>query len=368
MVGQNEVRNKFKVFLEKKAIPPSVFYGPSGVGKTTFARELAKELKTTFYEFDGASFSVEELRKIIRQNSIFKPLIFIDEIHRLNKGVQDVLLKPLEDDNFYFIAASTHNPIYSLNKALCSRLLFFEFKALSNDELRQILDDINPNIDEEAKQYLIKSSSNDARAMLNLYKYASVFGEITLQNLKSLRNTYISNKEDEYLLTSAFIKSLRASDTDAAILYLARMINSGIDILYIARRMCIFASEDVGNANPNAIVVANSTLQICKDIGLPEARIPLSQCAVFLSNSKKSNASYIAINKALDFVKNNEALQIPNYLNNNHPDKDKFYIYPHDEPNKFQVMAPNCPKFYNDFGIGYEHNFLIWRKEGLYKC
>ncbi|WP_267524560.1 AAA family ATPase [Campylobacter sp. MG1] len=368
MVGQNEVRDKFKVFLEKKIIPPSIFYGPSGVGKTTFARILAKELNTIFYEFDGASFSVEEMRKIIKKDGIFKPLVFIDEIHRLNKGVQDVLLKPLEEDNFYFIAASTHNPIYSLNKALCSRLLFFEFKSLNNDELGQILDNLNPNIEKDAREYLIKSSANDARAMLNLYKYASVFGKITLENLKSLRKSYISNKDDEYLLTSAFIKSLRASDTNAAILYLARMINSGVDILYIARRLCIFASEDVGNANPNALVVANATLQICKEIGLPEARIPLSQCVVMLSNSKKSNSSYLAINNALDFVKNNEALEIPNYLNNNHPDKDKFYIYPHDEPHKKQIMAPNCPEFYSDFSIGYEKNFSLWRKEGLYKC
>lgn len=369
MVGQDKVREKFANFIKQGEIPPSVFYGPSGVGKTTFARILAKELKTDFFEFDGASFSVEELRKIIKQNTLFKPLVFIDEIHRLNKGVQDVLLKPLEENNFYFLAASTHNPMYSLNKALCSRLLFFEFMPLSYDELEQILEKHYPNaMDKEAKDYLIKSSSNDARAMLNLLKYARSFGEITLEILKELRPAFISNKEDEYILTSALIKSLRASDTDAAILYLARMINSGIDILYIARRLCIFASEDVGNANPNALVMANSTLQICKDIGLPEARIILAQCVVFLANSKKSNASYVAINNALDFVKNNEALKIPDYLNNNHPDKDKFYIYPHDNPNQKQVMAINCPNFYKDFGIGYEKNFAIWKKEGLYKC
>lgn len=368
MVGQDKVREIFDEFIKAKEIPHSVFYGPSGVGKTTFARFIAKELKTNFYEFDGASFSVEELRKVIKKDSLFKPVVFIDEIHRLNKGVQDVLLKPLEENNFYFLAASTHNPLYSLNKALCSRLLFFEFMPLSYDELQEILEKAQPNLSTEIKDYLIKSSSNDARAMLNLLRYANVFKNISLEKLKALRPNYISNKEDEFLLTSALIKSLRASEVNAAILYLARMINAGIDILYIARRLCIFASEDVGNANPNALVIANSCLQICKDIGLPEARITLSQCVVFLANSKKSNSSYKAINKALEFVNNNEALQIPTYLDNNHPDKEKYYIYPHDEPNKTQEMAINCPKFYEDYGIGYEKNFALWRKEGLYKC
>lgn len=365
-VGQEHIQELFNKFIENKDIPHSFFYGPSGIGKTTYAKEIAKKLNTSFYEFDAANFKLDDLRKISLSDSIFKPVVFIDEVHRLNSVNMDALLKPLEKNTFFFICASTLNPYSAINSALRSRLLFFEFYPLSDDELAQILDYLDNSLSDEVKEFLIKSSSFDARAMINLLENAKKLGELSLENLKKIRAHFINNQNDA-LLTSAFIKSLRASDTNAALLYLARMIKENYDVLYIARRLVIFASEDISNANPNALLLANACLNCVKQIGYPEARIILSQCVVFLSKCKKSNASYLAINKALDYVKNNKLSPIPKYLDNYSPCK-KDYIYPHDNPNKKQTMANNCPIFYEDNAIGYEKNFEIWQKEGLYKC
>lgn len=368
ILGQIELIEVFKKFISIQKLPHSLFFGPAGCGKTTFARVVAKEFGLDFYEFDGGNFKLEDLRKIIEnyKNSLYKPLIFIDEIHRLSKTQQEMLLIPMENYRCIVIGASTENPYFVLSSGIRSRSMLFEFKNLGQKDLELLLkrvqQEIAFTIEDNAKEFLLKSS--DARAMLNLLEFALVLNEkeITLKNLKKLRNGVnsegVSSKDTHYILASALIKSLRGSDVDAAIYYLARLIDAGESADFIARRLIIFASEDISNADPNALNLAVSTLTAVKNIGYPEARIILSQCVVYLASAPKSNSSYNAINKALDYVKNNPALEIPNYLNNNHPEK-KNYLYPHHFGGwvKQNYLSTNL-KFYESKGIGEEARLL----------
>ncbi|MGH2327980.1 replication-associated recombination protein A [Campylobacter taeniopygiae] len=368
IIGQKDLVEIFKKFITMQKLPHSLFYGVAGCGKTTFARAIAKDFGLDFYEFDGGNFKLEELRKILDQykNSLYKPLIFIDEIHRLNKTQQEMLLIPMENYRCIIIGASTENPYFVLCSGIRSRSMLFEFKTLKAKDLEILLKKVQEklifDIDDEAKDFLIKSA--DARSMLNLLEFALVLDpkNINLNNLKKLRNGVnsegVSQKDTHYILASAMIKSLRGSDVDAALYYLARLIDAGESADFLARRLIIFASEDVGNADPNALNLATSTLIAVKNIGYPEARIILSQCVVYLASALKSNSSYKAINKALDFVKNNEALDIPNYLNNNHPER-KNYLYPHDFGGWIEqkYLSENL-KFYESKGIGEEKRLL----------
>lgn len=367
---QDKIVEIFKKFIKNDKIPHSIFFGCAGSGKTSFARALASELKTTFFEFDGANLKIEEIRKILNKVSLIKPLIFIDEIHRLSKTQQESLLIPMENYEAIFIGASTENPYFTLTSAIRSRMFLFEFNKISNFDkiLNLVLQQINFKISDEAKAYLFHSSSGDARAMLNLLEFALNLGdEITLENLKILRKSAIGEgaKSDEthYDLASALIKSLRGSDIDASLYYLARLINAGESADFIARRMVIFASEDIGNANPNALNLATNCLIAVKNIGYPEARIILAQSAVYLASSPKSNSSYKAINKALDFVKNNENLEIPKYLINNSP-QIKNYLYPHDFGGFVeQKYLSKDLKFYETSEIGFEKTMQDWQKK-----
>lgn len=368
IIGQKDLVEIFKKFITMQKLPHSLFYGVAGCGKTTFARAIAKDFGLDFYEFDGGNFKLEELRKILDQykNSLYKPLIFIDEIHRLNKTQQEMLLIPMENYRCIIIGASTENPYFVLCSGIRSRSMLFEFKTLKAKDLeillKKVQEKLDFDIDDEAKDFLIKSA--DARSMLNLLEFALVLDpkNINLNNLKKLRNGVnsegVSQKDTHYILASAMIKSLRGSDVDAALYYLARLIDAGESADFLARRLIIFASEDVGNADPNALNLATSTLIAVKNIGYPEARIILSQCVVYLASALKSNSSYKAINKALDFVKNNEALDIPNYLNNNHPER-KNYLYPHDFGGWIEqkYLSENL-KFYESKGIGKEKRLL----------
>ncbi|TKX33738.1 replication-associated recombination protein A [Campylobacter taeniopygiae] len=368
IIGQKDLVEIFKKFITMQKLPHSLFYGVAGCGKTTFARAIAKDFGLDFYEFDGGNFKLEELRKILDQykNSLYKPLIFIDEIHRLNKTQQEMLLIPMENYRCIIIGASTENPYFVLCSGIRSRSMLFEFKTLKAKDLEILLKKVQEklgfDIDDEAKDFLVKSA--DARSMLNLLEFALVLDpkNINLNNLKKLRNGVnsegVSQKDTHYILASAMIKSLRGSDVDAALYYLARLIDAGESADFLARRLIIFASEDIGNADPNALNLAVSTLIAVKNIGYPEARIILSQCVVYLASALKSNSSYKAINKALDFVKNNEALDIPNYLNNNHPER-KNYLYPHDFGGWIEqkYLSKNL-KFYESKGIGEEKKLL----------
>ncbi|EAJ7107666.1 replication-associated recombination protein A [Campylobacter upsaliensis] len=368
ILGQYELVEVFKKFIAMQKLPHSLFFGVAGSGKTSFARAVAKEFGLDFYEFDGGNFKLEELRKILEnyKNSLYKPLIFIDEIHRLSKTQQEMLLIPMENYRLILIGASTENPYFVLSQGIRSRSMLFHFKALGVEELELLLKKVQKNLnftlDDDAKDFLLKSG--DARSMLNLIEFALVLEQkhINLKNLKKLRNTAnsegVSSKDTHYLLASALIKSLRGSDADAALYYLARLIDGGESADFIARRLVIFASEDIGNADSKALILATSTLEAVKNIGYPEARIILAQCVIYLASAMKSNSSYKAINEALHFVRNNPPLPIPAYLNNNAP-QSKDYLYPHDFGGYVeQKYLSQALKFYYSKGIGEEKILL----------
>ncbi|EHB2691824.1 replication-associated recombination protein A [Campylobacter upsaliensis] len=368
ILGQNDLVEVFKRFIAMQKLPHSLFFGVAGSGKTSFARAVAKEFGLDFYEFDGGNFKLEELRKILEnyKNSLYKPLIFIDEIHRLSKTQQEMLLIPMENYRLILIGASTENPYFVLSQGIRSRSMLFHFKALGVKELELLLKKVQKNLnftlDDDAKDFLLKSG--DARSMLNLIEFVLVLEQkhINLKNLKKLRNTAnsegVSSKDTHYLLASALIKSLRGSDVDAALYYLARLIDGGESADFIARRLVIFASEDIGNADSKALILATSTLEAVKNIGYPEARIILAQCVIYLASAMKSNSSYKAINEALHFVRNNPPLPIPAYLNNNAP-QSKDYLYPHDFGGYVeQKYLSQALKFYYSKGIGEEKILL----------
>ena len=369
--GQRELVGIFKKFIENKKIPHSIFYGPAGCGKTSFARVVARSMEYDFYEFDGGNLKIEEFRKILKnhENALTKPLFFIDEIHRLSKTQQEALLIPMENYRAAIIGASTENPYFTLSSGIRSRSMLFEFKPLSSEDFEKLLErvrgEVKFDISDEAKAYLIKSSGGDARGLLNLLEFAVSLGEeITLANLKTLRANAVSEgvSEDDvhYGLASAFIKSLRGSDENAVIYYLARLIDAGESADFIARRMAIFASEDIGNANPNALNLAANALAAVSKIGFPEARIILAQCAMYLAHSPKSNSSYKAINAALAYVKTEQPLAIPPYLINTAPEA-KDYLYPHSFGGWVEQKYLQKPlKFYESNGIGFEKTLDEW--------
>lgn len=369
--GQEEIVEIFKKFLQNSKIPHSIFYGVAGCGKTSFARVIASEMNYEFYEFDGGNLKIEMFRNILKnhKNSLTKPLFFIDEIHRLSKTQQEALLIPMENYHAIIIGASTENPFFTLSSGIRSRSMLFEFKPLTSLNLEKLLDNIKKkikfNINDESKKYLIKSSGGDARSMLNLLEFAlEISDNIDLCTLKILRanaiNEGVNSDDTHYELASAFIKSIRGSDIDASLYYLARLINCGESADFIARRLAILASEDIGNANPNALNIASSTLNIVKNIGFPEARIPLAQCAIYLASSPKSNSGYKAINEALNYVKNNPPLEIPAYLINT-KQEIKNYLYPHDFGGfvKQEYLSKKV-KFYNSSQIGFEKTLDQW--------
>ena len=340
IVGQEHLSAKaapLRVLCEKFALGHSFFFGPAGVGKTSIARIIAKTMDLPFYEFNATSLKVEQLRKIFEQykNALQKPLIFIDEVHRLAKNQQEVLLPVMENNSVLVLGASTENPFFSLTSAIRSRSMLFELKAIDNAALNTLLQRAIHNasleVDAITQEYLVASSGGDARAMLKLLEFASNLDtQISIETLKSLRPNALAAGSSEagvhYDLTSALIKSIRGSDENASIYYLARLIEGGESADFIARRLVILASEDVGNANPQALTLCTSTLTSVSKIGYPEARIILAQAVIYLCASPKSNASYEAINKALSSVKNGNILEIPRSITQ----MNEGYLYPHD--------------------------------------
>ncbi|SFV71080.1 Helicase-like protein [hydrothermal vent metagenome] len=371
IIGQEHLLGEgaiLKILIEKNALLHSFFYGPAGCGKTTLARVIAKLLQRPFYELNATTLKIEDLRKIFKSynNALEKPLIFIDEVHRLSKNQQEVLLPFMENNSALIIGASTENPYYSLTSAMRSRSHLFELKHVNNSALMQHLENIIEKeviqISQEAKAFLVSSSSGDVRAMLNLLESAKVLGaDVSVKQLRAIRPYALqagSNQADShYDLTSAMIKSIRGSDIDASIYYLARLINGGEPAEFIARRLAILASEDIGNANPHALNLASSTLNIVKMIGYPEAKISLSQLVIYLASSPKSNRAYLAINKALLAIQNGEIHPIPKNIK-----QDKInYLYPHDYAGWVeQEYMSRKMKFYESSNIGFEKTLSQW--------
>lgn len=375
--GQKHIIAKDKALyalIKSGKIPHIMLFGPAGSGKTTLAKVIANELDTSFYELDGSSLKVEDIRKILNlhKNSLIKPIIFIDEVHRLSKTQQEILLIPMENNEATIIGASTENPYFVLSSGIRSRSMLFEFKPLTSSDLDELLqrvqDKLKFSIENDAKTYLLNSSGGDARAMLNLLDFAlEISKNISLKTLKELRafplKDGVSSDDTHYNLASALIKSLRGSDIDASIYYLARLIDGGESADFIARRLVIFASEDISNANPSALNLATNTLLAVSKIGYPEARIILSQCVVYLASSPKSNSSYKAINEALKYIKNNPKLNVPRYLINTDP-AIKNYLYPHDFGGFVDQDYLEIPlKFYFSNDIGFEKTLNLWHKK-----
>lgn len=374
LVGQEHLSSEgspLRTLCENFALGHSFFYGPAGTGKTSIARVIAKVMDLPFYEFNATSLKIDQLRKIFEQykNALQKPLIFIDEVHRLAKNQQEVLLPVMENNSVLVIGASTENPFFSLTSAIRSRSMLFELKHISNTALSELVIRAcnlrELSLDEQTQEYLVSSSGGDARAMLKLLEFsANLDVPITVEVLKSLRPNALQAGSSEagvhYDLISALIKSVRGSDENAAIYYLARLIEGGESADFIARRLVILASEDIGNANPQAMTLTASCLTSVSKIGFPEARIILAQAVIYLCGSPKSNAAYLAINAALDSVRSGNILDIPPVLQQN---DGKGYLYPHDYGGYVQQDYLSKPlKFVELKDIGYEKKMKDWLK------
>ncbi|MDA7818245.1 replication-associated recombination protein A [Sulfurimonas sp.] len=371
LVGQEHLTSPsspLRILCEKNSLGHSFFFGPAGCGKTSIARIIAKKMDMPFYEFNATSLKIDQLRKIFDQykNALQMPLIFIDEVHRLAKNQQEVLLPVMENESVLVIGASTENPFYSLTSAIRSRSMLFELYPISNDSLKNLLDKTLLHVEtvcsDAAKEYLVASSGGDARAMLKLLEFASnVSEEVNLELLKSLRPNALQAGSSEagvhYDLASAMIKSIRGSDMDASVYYLARLIDGGESAEFIARRLVILASEDIGNANPQALTLTTSCLTSVSKIGYPEARIILAQAVIYLCASPKSNSSYEAINKAIQSIQSGNILEIPKHIKQN----NEGYMYPHDYGGYVKQQYLSKPmKFVELKDIGYEKKMKEW--------
>lgn len=336
LAGQEHLTGKGSILrtaIEQSNIPSMILWGPPGVGKTTIANIIANTINVPFYTLSAISAGVKEVRQVIEASQqSTRSILFIDEIHRFNKGQQDALLGAVEKGIITLIGATTENPSFEVNSALLSRCQVYVLKSLDDKVLVQLLkkaiktdvDLKTKKIDLKETEAMINISGGDVRKLYNLLELVvNASGEnivITDQKVMDIAQQrialYDKKGEQHYDIISAFIKSIRGSDPNAAVYWLARMIEGGEDVKFIARRMVILASEDIGNANPNALLLATNTFTAVNLIGYPEARIILSQCATYLASSPKSNASYTAIGAALSAVKDHGDLPVPLHIRN----------------------------------------------------
>ena len=363
LVGQQHLTGKGSILrgaIMQGKVPSMILWGPPGTGKTTLANIIAHELSSPFYTLSAISSGVKEVREVI-QEAKDKPgaILFIDEIHRFNKGQQDALLGAVEKGIITLIGATTENPSFEVNSALLSRCQVYVLKPLDRKELTLLLENAM-RADPELKkkklhlketEALLNLSGGDARKLLNLLELVynavdakdetEITDKLVLETAQQRTVLYDKKGEQHYDIISAFIKSLRGSDPNAAIYWMARMIEGGEDVKFIARRLLIMASEDIGNANPNALLLANATFEAVNKIGYPESNIILSQCAAYLASSPKSNASVTAIGDAMSLVKRSGDLPVPLHIRNaptnlmKNMDYGKGYEYSHNYENNF---------------------------------
>ncbi|MGM9539370.1 MAG: replication-associated recombination protein A [Anaerovibrio sp.] len=402
-IGQEEAMGEgryLRRMIEQDMLPSMILFGPPGTGKTTIAMMIAGITNSNFKRLNAVSAGIGDIRRIVdeaaEQRKFYqkRTIVFIDEIHRFNKSQQDVLLPYVEDGRLVLIGATTENPFFEVNHALLSRVRIVRLSALSDTDIRRLLEQAlqdaerglgsrQLSCDEEAMTALIRLSGGDGRMALNLLEQAaSMTGEGTVIDIELLENLfgeriqhYDKKGDNHYDTVSAFIKSMRGSDPDAAVHYLARMIAGGEDPNFIARRVAICAAEDVGNADPMALVVAMAAVQAVQFVGMPEGRIPLAEAVTYVASAPKSNAAYMAVDEALSDVRRADCGAVPSHLRDAHyKGASKLghgldYTYPHDYPGNFteQQYLPDKLKnkvYYHPSDNGREH----YIREYLNKC
>ncbi|MDO5708133.1 MAG: replication-associated recombination protein A [Andreesenia angusta] len=400
-IGQEHIVGKGKLLyrtIKADKLSSLVLYGPPGTGKTSLAKIISNESNLEFRQINATIAGIKDIREVIEfsqnimKNYGKRTILFIDEIHRFNKSQQDALLKYIEDGSIILVGATTENPYFEVNKALLSRAMVLELKPLENEDIKNIIKmalkdedrgyglyDIY--INEEAIDFLIESSSGDARIALNALELAvsttnmdengSIVIDIeTIEDcIQKKMVRYEKNGDEHYDTASALIKSIRGSDPDAALYWLGKMLYAGEDIKFIARRLIISASEDIGNADPNALNLAVSAFEAINIIGMPEARIVLSQITTYLATAPKSNSSYMAINRVMSDMENKKIYPVPNHLKDSHYKgakdlgRGRGYIYPHDSETGY-IYQEYLPKemldrvYYEPKEIGYEKEII----------
>jgi len=368
-VGQKHILGKDKILyrtIKADRLSSIILFGPPGCGKTSLAKVISETTRYKFEKINAVTSGVSDIKKVIddAKNLFLNPtgrcILFIDEIHRFNKLQQDALLPAVEDGTIILIGATTENPYFSVNKALISRSMVFKLEPLTEEDILDVLKmslerkdglgEYNIKIDEHTLRVIATISGGDVRTALNGLEvavlttemdkdgYINITDQIAADSMQKKKAMFDKSGDSHYDNISAFIKSMRGSDPDASIFYLARALNAGEDPMFLARRIVIAAAEDVGMANPNALVVANAAIQAVHQVGMPEARIILAEAAVYVATSKKSNASYLAINQAMEDVATKDTGEVPMHIRNAPVEEMKNlgyhegYKYPHDYP------------------------------------
>ena len=368
-VGQEHVLGKDKILyrtIKADRLSSIILFGPPGCGKTSLAKVISETTKYKFYKLNAVTAGVQDIKRVIEETKNFminpsgKSILFIDEIHRFNKLQQDALLPYVENGTIILIGATTENPYFEVNKALISRSMVIKLNPLTEEDIYKILKnalerkdglgEYSIKIEDSTLRKIADISNGDVRTALNGLEiavlttsmssdgYIHITDEVIKNSIQNRKAIFDKNGDTHYDNISAFIKSMRGSDPDATLLYLARALNGGEDPVFLARRIVICASEDVGLADPQALVIATSAMQAVNMIGMPEARIILAEAAVYVANCKKSNATYLGINKALEDVANSDTGEIPMHIRNAPIEKmrelgyNEGYLYPHDYP------------------------------------